>query len=397
MAEPTLEKLLYDNSIYNAWQFVVNTAKTLHTADYCKKTIIALIRQMELEHSNWMNSLSQQLDEQNKEDGVNRRISIKSNDLPDHKVSIAGEEVDISFLLNKLTKDFFQYSRNAFDCMSQVVNAACLANKAKKLEKIDFGAMHGILNQATYSVDFPDIKAWYDIVAVCPEFVYIDAFCNRTKHTCDVYLKVSMALFGAENKTILNPFYQKSKQHDKQDLETYLSTIYTFVETSFEQFIDVLKTEIVKKRYVDRRYHTLKVYQQKFKDEPSKNFSVVYIDGTSPVTSMPEEIQVLLLAEYADGEIVSKNSTIDTIYINDPTTSHVFLGKYIATESYGDDTLIKYRKYKREDPIPGSIPVFMQAMLDPENHKVFYHKNPFMDITSVSDDEEFLARIQLPF
>lgn len=397
MAEPTLEKLLYDNSIYNAWQFVVNTAKTLHTADYCKKTIIALIRQMELEHSNWMNSLSQQLDEQNKEDGVNRRISIKSNDLPDHKVSIAGEEVDISFLLNKLTKDFFQYSRNAFDCMSQVVNAACLANKAKKLEKIDFGAMHGILNQATYSVDFPDIKAWYDIVAVCPEFVYIDAFCNRTKHTCDVYLKVSMALFGAENKTILNPFYQKSKQHDKQDLETYLSTIYTFVETSFEQFIDVLKTEIVKKRYVDRRYHTLKVYQQKFKDEPSKNFSVVYIDGTSPVTSMPEEIQVLLLAEYTNGEIVSKNSTINTIYINDSATSHVFLGKYIATESYGDDTLIKYRKYKREDPIPGSIPVFMQAMLDPENHKVFYHKNPFMDITSVSDDEEFLARIQLPF
>ena len=397
MSEPTLENLLYDNNVYDAWQFVVNTVKTIHTVDYCKKTVVALTKQIETEHSAWMNSLSEQLNEQKSEDGKTRRLVIRSSDLPEHKVSIAGEEADISFLLDKHTKDFFQYSRNAFDCMSQVVNAACLASKAKKLEKIDFGAMHGILNQATYSLDFPDMKAWYDVIAASPEFIYIDAFCNRTKHTCDVYLKVSMALFGAENRAVLNPFYRKNAQHGAQDIGTYLATVYSFVETAFDQFVDVLKTEIVKRTYIDGRYHTLKVYQQKIKDAPNNSYSVVYIDGTAPVTSMPEEIQVLLLTQYDDGEIVGRNSTIDTIYINDPTNEHTFLGKYVAKDPCGDDTLIGYRKYERVDPAVGALPVYMQAMLDPENHKVFYHKNPFMDISSVSDDEQFLARTQLPF
>lgn len=397
MSGPTLEKLLYDGCVYNAWQFVVNTKKTIYTVDYCRKTIIALIRQMEMEHADWTDSLFKQLGEQVSEDGKTRKISIRSGDLPQHKVSIVGEDAEVSFLLDKLTKDFFQYSRNAFDCMSQVVNAACLASKAKKLEKIDFGTMHEILNKATYSSNFPDMKVWYDKIAASPEFQYVDAFCNRTKHTCDVYLKISMALFSAENKTIINPFYRKEEQHSMQDLETYLATVYSFVETAFNQFIGILKTEIIKKTYVNGRYHLLKVYQQKIKNSPDSSFSVVYIDGTSPVTSMPEEIQVLLLHEYDDGEIVSQNSTIDTIYINDPTTKHTFLGKYIATESCGDDTLLRYRKYKRVDPIPGTLPVYAQAIIDPENHKMFYHSNPFMDITSVSDDDEFLARTQLPF
>ena len=55
MGNNTLEKTLYDCGVYNAWQFVVNTYKTIHTAEYCKNTIHALINQMAEEHSEWEN------------------------------------------------------------------------------------------------------------------------------------------------------------------------------------------------------------------------------------------------------------------------------------------------------------------------------------------------------
>ena len=38
--DQTLENELYDNGIYEAWQFVINTVTTLSTARYCKETCL---------------------------------------------------------------------------------------------------------------------------------------------------------------------------------------------------------------------------------------------------------------------------------------------------------------------------------------------------------------------
>ena len=45
--DQTLENELYDNGIYEAWQFVINTVTTLSTARYCKETILRLLTSMQ--------------------------------------------------------------------------------------------------------------------------------------------------------------------------------------------------------------------------------------------------------------------------------------------------------------------------------------------------------------
>lgn len=50
---------------------------------------------------------------------------------------------------------------------------------------------------------------WYNTINADPAFQYIDAFNNRTKHTCDVYLKVSMDFWGIITLLILTPFSVK--------------------------------------------------------------------------------------------------------------------------------------------------------------------------------------------
>lgn len=390
-----LEEKLYDYGVYNAWQFVVNTNKTLQTASFCKDTIISLIDQMENEHAEWQNNLWTQLLEQ---EGQVKSISIKSGDLPAHRLSIAGVEVEATFLLDKLTKDFFQYCRNAFDSMAQVANAGCLAFKEKKVESVDFPFMLRVFQQQTYSADFPSMAAWFNQISGSNEFTYLDAFCNRTKHTCDVYLKVSMAIMGGENEATINPFFRKEQQHERRSIKDYLTDIYNFADKVFVDFIAALEVEIPKRKYVENRYHTLKCYQQNMKDNEGASFSFIFIEEEPiGIGGMPDEMEVLLLQKLADGEIAKQNCKINTIYVCRPGDNFKYVGKYEATEPCGDDTLIRYRRYVKTVVDPEKTFLLFEILENWKKNKVFYHSNHFMNITTVTDMDEFLGRVQLPF
>lgn len=389
-----LEQSLYDNGVYDAWQFVVNTGKTIQTTLFCEETIDRLIEQMEKEHEVWMEDLFSQI---NPAEGVVQRVSVTSENLPKHEVEVAGKIVSNSFLMDMLVKDFFQYARNTFDSLSQVANAGCLAFKSLSIERVDFGTMQRTFNQPQYAADFPEMHSWYDKIAGSDEFKYIDAFCNRTKHTCDVYLKVSMAFLGGENKSVINPFFRKDIQHEKRDIRSYLSGVSSFVDAAFHNFISELDSELPKQTYIDNRFHTLKVYQQKMKNDPGSSYSMIYIVGDDTIDLMPDEIEVLLLKKMSDDSIVSKNCEMDTIYVQDKNCERKYIGKYTAIEPYGDDTLLRYRRYKKESYDPATLPLEFQAMMDERQKAVFYHANPFMDIQTVSDDHDFLARVQCPF
>lgn len=389
-----LAKFLYDNEVYDSYQFIINTQKTISTALFCKESILSLISKMNEEQQKWQSDFYKELTEQT---GPVKKVAVTYDRMPTFNFTISDIETNIPFLLDKLTKDFFQYVRNAFDCMSQAANSACLSTRAKSIERVDFGYMKKVFEQQSYSQDFLNISSWYTNIANCDEFKYIEDFNNRTKHICDVYIKLSMSLIGQGDESIINPFYKKEQQHEKQDISEYLTEIYDFVSKAYHNFIIALKTEIVKKSYIANRYHKLKVFQQKIKDSPENGFSMVYIDATCAVENMPDEIQVLLVQE-VDKEILAKNCSVGTIYIKDPDEDNTYIGKYVSQENCGDDTLIRYRKYQKIIPESSDkLPLVFQAMTADESKNVFYHVNYFMDIKTVSDDPDFIKRVQLPF
>jgi len=342
----TLENELYNSGIYEAWQFVVNTVTTLSTAQYCKDTILRLLTSMQSEHEAWKEKLWDDLMAQ---DGKVKQIAIKTDSLPDFRTPIAGEKISTNFLLSKLTKDFFQYSRNVFDSISQIANVALLGSKAKKPDSVDFPAMLKTFNQATYSQDFPNIVAWYNSISIDPAFQYIDAFNNRTKHTCDVYLKVSMDLLGNHHSSDINPFFRKEVQHNKKNIGDYLNQILSFTQQSFDSFMDELSKEYPKKLYLSDRYNKLKCWQQKNDKNPDGDFAVVYIETSADdMSALPEHINVLLLNRCDDGTIYGKNCPIDTILVKKAGSDWGYIGRYIAAEPCADDTLLRYRKYDKD-------------------------------------------------
>ena len=112
---------------------------------------------------------------------------------------------------------------------------------------------------------------------------------------------------------------------------------------------------------------------------------------------MPEEIEILFLRKDDDGYISSKNCEFDTIYVKKTNSEHDYVGKYIAKEDYGDDTLVKYRRYTKVIADPNKVPLLIEAMIEWKNNKKFYHANGFLDVITVSDDETFSQRVRIPF
>ena len=386
-----LENELFDNGIYEAWQFVMNTARTLSTAEYCKETILRLLSSMQQECDKWKEALWNDLMTQ--ESNI-KKVTVTTDSLPVYLTPIAGKDIPTHFLLNKLTKDFFQYARNVFDSISQIANVSLLGSKAKKPDSVDFPAMLKVFNQQTYNRNFPDMCAWYNTINADPAFQYIDAFNNRTKHTCDVYLKVSMDFFGNNNSSDINSFFRKDVQHNKKDISGYLNEIFDFVSKSFDSFMVELAKEYPKKIYLHNRYNKLKGWQQKMKDTPDIDFAVVYIETSDDISNLPEEISILLLNKCKDGTIYCKNCSLDTILVKKMGTENEYIGRYIADDPCSDDTLLRYRKYHK-DTVTGEI-TFLKTILEWKEKPIFYKANSFIDFITISDDNEFLKRIQFP-
>ena len=116
-----LNKFLFDNEICDAYQYISNSRKTIGIALFCKELILSLISKMEADHTAWQTVLFGQLF--NQEEKI-KSIALTTSNMPTYDLEVCGIETSAPFLLDKLTKDFFQYIRNSFDCMSQAVNAS---------------------------------------------------------------------------------------------------------------------------------------------------------------------------------------------------------------------------------------------------------------------------------
>jgi len=392
--------LLHSFDVYDALQFIQGARKAIITACFCKDFIEKLGDEIEVEHADWMDHWKWRPLENNK-----KVYELKADRFPAYTMDIAGVEISKFFFRDMMIKDFFQYSRNAFDMMAQAANTACLAFRAKNIDKTDFTQMRKVFEQQTYSSAFPIMSGWFSKVNNAQEYAYLDMYCNRTKHTCDVATHAPLAIIGDKTEPTINPFVKSTNsglvQNTRKEISTEIPSLYTFVSNSYKEFVDAIKQEIKQRTFVSNRYYSLNVYQQKLKDAPDDAFSIAFIDANTTLENMPDEIQVLFVWDKDDGdserEIRGKNVPFNTIYIKDPTKENIYIGKYAAEDAIGEDNLLRFRKYKKVIPQQGELPLFLQAMNDPENKGTFYHSNPFFSIITVSDDEDFLKRVSLPF
>lgn len=388
-----LKKDLCAHHVYTAWQFIQYTQKNIDIVEYCASTIQKIIEKMSQKTIRWQRDLFEDFTEEEIIDGKRvRRTRITTANMPAYELRVAGEKIDPWFLFDKLLRDFYQYTMNSFDSMSQVANSGLLANKSKKVDSVDFQKMNSCFALATYSTAFPKTSYWFKKVFESSEFKYIEAINNRTKHTADIANKLSMGILGGSNTTKIGPFFRKEVQHDKQELSDQLQATLDFLRNSWDDFLTAFCDEYILDTYTDNRTHKIGgVYQQKMKDDSTQDLSYAYIPVVNDFNSMPNEIRILLLSE-TDDDIEARCSPFDTILVRD-TDDKTILGQYVSEDTVGEDCLFHYRKYVKDVSTCG-VACIHNVRQSPTH---FYHNNRFFTVTAVSDDDYFLARSSLPF
>lgn len=157
-----LQKDLIEHKIYTAWQFIEYTQENIDIANYCVNIINEIIDKLEIKTDRWKEEMKTRFYDDTLKNGTKvKRLSIKQDDLPTYEIRVAGEKIDPWFLFDKLLRDFFQYSMNAFDSMSQIINAGLLANKEKKVDTVDIQRMIRIFNTKDWcKTSFPEMHQW---------------------------------------------------------------------------------------------------------------------------------------------------------------------------------------------------------------------------------------------
>ena len=394
MADDSLRKDLIAHKIYSAWQFIEYTEKNISIVQYCADTLNNIIGKMTMKTVRWQQDIVDDFVDCVTEDGKKvKKLAITTENSPAYELRVAGEKVDPLFLFDKLLRDFFQYTMNALDSMSQIINAGLLANKGKAVDSVDIQIMTRTFNQQTYSAAFPKMKTWLNNISQSDEFKYIEAINNRTKHTADIANKLSMGILGSSNKTEIGPFFRKDVQHEKMELSDQLQATLDFLNKTWSDFLVLFKEEYVRDVYIEKRRHSISgVRQQKLKEEPDQDLSYAYISTEKDFDSMPDEFYILLVSDREES-VYAHECPFDTILITGEDNTNV-LGRYCADQIIGDDCLLHYRKYVKDKTVIGEV---CMAYLSQEKNKVFYHSNPYFDVESVSNDEEFLKRTMLPF
>ena len=107
-------------------------------------------------------------------------------------------------------------------------------------------------------------------------------------------------------------------------------------------------------------------------------------------STMPDELFVLLVCDGDD--IKAHDCPFERILVRDADEITIH-GRYIAEDVIGDDCLLHYRKYAKDNSVEGQVCLFHEH----QAKTVFYRNNPYFTITSTSDDDEFLGRVALPF
>ena len=113
-----LKKNLFKHKIYYAWQFIQFTRKNIETAQYCHKTIGNIIDKLSVKTVRWEQDLfSDFLEDVILDEKKAKRVTVTTENLPIYELRVASEKTDPWFLFDKLLRDFYQYSMNAFDAL----------------------------------------------------------------------------------------------------------------------------------------------------------------------------------------------------------------------------------------------------------------------------------------
>lgn len=347
-----LKKHCAEYLIFDTYQYIEGAYKNLRIAKFCADVVEKLIDLENKKHSDFKNGMSESISEQIVSKN-SAEIDITQNDLESEKISIAGIEVSATWLLEKYIQDYFQYVRNIFDGLSQVIHSGIIANKSKNNnEQIDFSRVHEIMQK--YKNDFPKTFNEVEYIFNSDIFKYISHVSNRIKHISPLKITMSHEIFGSKSTFEIKAFEKNGIMHLKKDINTIIKEISDFSNIQFLKLIDTVVEESKFKINADNRISKVNFYKQHNYIDEKSTFTIVFLQVTNSIDELKDEIQVLPVK--CDGDnIIACNLWVDKILVcsGDGNSINECYGKFVAKSKLKNDGLYHYQTYEKDTSCNG--------------------------------------------
>lgn len=334
-----LEKIIAENKVYNAWQYVQSLIETLRymSASYEMLTKV-------YEHR--VNTLKQVEQEIFSEAFVKGSSTVSVSDLEKTNLNIGGYKIDDVMFLKKTSMEFFHYGRVSMDVLFQITNAALLGDNAIEVE--DKGLLSKLLRELGNKTEFANLLTIMTNNKNNPNFEYLMAFDNYIKHIKTVLITVSNS-FIIGNKAIfqINSFTYGGNSYPAVNALDKIKDIHDYVLTTVDTMLDEIMKQIPNCISNSQRIQEIH-YKQVFAEKAGKsylNYMSFFIDVPNDVTDLPNEIKVYPLLVKPNDEIYSFDFRFDKIFIRKAgSDENDIVG--VATLKNGINTNEFYRVYE---------------------------------------------------
>lgn len=335
--------------IFDSYQYAEGMIENIRTANYCLEMINTLISYRNHTHLQFQEKISQSLSEQ-LESNQTATVGISAGDLPNDNFEILGLPVSCAWLLEKYIKDYFQYIRNAYDSIAQVINFALIAGDNNlDNEWVDFGKVKNKFSQK-YKAVFPLTEALLEQTSNSLEYSYICDYNNRTKHIKSVKTKISNELFGDGSTYKLLGFEKKDSVHSDEDIQSIIRTVFDFTDNFIDEIFKIIIDESKQKKYTSHRIQELKFYSQSFYNDTKSSFTNIFIKAENSISELPDIIEVLAIRTGKD-IISASNVNIDVLLVctDEGKNPMGCVGQFVAEKPLKNDGLYHYRRFIKDE------------------------------------------------
>lgn len=144
------------------------------------------------------------------------------------------------FLMGLCLKNFFQYTRNAYDYVSQIINEILICEE-KRIVNVDFEKINRAKNISM--IGNQDLVNWLSEINGSEQYKYINDYSNQTKHNYDMGLRESVDTATLDISCKI-PGFSKSKEYEAFDGLEKMQELHKFVAESLVSFMEIIKHSI---------------------------------------------------------------------------------------------------------------------------------------------------------
>lgn len=144
------------------------------------------------------------------------------------------------FLIGLCVKNFFQYARNAYDYVSQIINEILICDE-ERISNVDFAVLNRTSNIA--KIECQEVVNWLGEIFESEQYIYINDYSNQTKHNYDIGIRevVDTSTLDISCKI---PGFTKCRVYESFDGLEKLQELHQFVADSLVRFMEIMNNYI---------------------------------------------------------------------------------------------------------------------------------------------------------